>query len=257
MEGKPHWNPQLYDTHSRFVSEYGQSLIELLQPQPGERILDVGCGTGDLANQIAQAKADVEGIDASPEMIAQAQQKYPHLTFRVADIAQFRTAHTYDAVFSNAVLHWVKEADKALESIWLALRPGGRFVAELGGQGNIAQVEKAILQVLHEEYSLDASSRSPWYFPSLGTYTRLMEQQGFVVRYALYFDRPTPLPDGEKGLQHWLDNFAASFFVDFLPSERQQIYRRIEDLLKPKLFDGQRWVGDYKRLRILAHKPIS
>jgi trans-aconitate methyltransferase len=249
------WNAQLYDAKMNFVSQYGKGLLDWLQPASGERILDLGCGTGDLTAEIAKTGAVVEGIDYSPEMIAKAQEKYPSLRFTVADAHTFRSESLYDAVFSNAALHWMKWPEEVIRSVWLALAPGGRFVAEFGGKDNCREVVEA-LRVALAERGISADERFPWYFPSIGEYTSLLEQQGFRVTLASHFDRPTTMPDGDKGLRHWLDSFAASFFTGLTAEARDQVCERTAALLRPTRFQNETWVVDYKRIRVIALKPL-
>jgi trans-aconitate 2-methyltransferase len=225
------WDPGEYDSTHHYVTDYGRSLVELLAPEAGERILDVGCGTGHLTQQIAERGATVLGIDSSAEMIAQARQNYPKLKFELADAAAYRAAQPFDAVFSNAALHWIRPPEAVVASIAGALRSGGRFVAEFGGKGNIASV-------------VAAAGFNPWYFPSIGEYAGLLEKNGLEVTSAVLFDRPT-MVEGEMGLRDWL----GMFFKPPLPEEK---LREMETELRPKLFRETGWAMDYRRLRVLA-----
>ncbi|MDQ2946087.1 MAG: class I SAM-dependent methyltransferase [Acidobacteriota bacterium] len=225
------WEPGLYDAVHSYVSDYGRSLVDLLAPKVGERILDLGCGTGTLTHEISSSGARVVGVDSSTEMIGQARQNYPKLNFRLGDARTFRDPEPFDAVFSNAVLHWVQPPADAISTVRAALRPGGRFVAEFGGKGNIAAV-------------VGAAGVNPWYFPSIGEYATLLEQNGFGVSSALLFDRPTRL-EGERGLREWV----AMFYKPQLPED---LVERMEIELRPKLFQDGSWMIDYKRLRIAA-----
>jgi trans-aconitate methyltransferase len=247
------WNATLYDEKIDFVSKLGKGVLELLDPQPGEKILDLGCGTGDLTYEIAAAGAIPTGIDYAASMIEKARQKYPDISFFVENALQFRTEETFDAVFSNAVLHWISQPEKAVENVWYSLRPGGRFVAEFGGKGNVQSIVRAIAEVLEMD-NLDVSGRNPWYYPSIGEYSLLLEQQGFRVIYAVHFDRPTPLPGGENGLDHWLDMFSDDFFSGVSPSEKKEMYGKIKQRLTGELYKEKQWVADYKRIRVLAVK---
>lgn len=248
------WDAELYDNKLGFVSDFGRGAVEWLQPQAGESILDLGCGTGDLTYEISKSGARVTGKDYSKEMIEKAQSKYPHIPFQVENGETFRTTEQYDAVFSNAALHWMKQADKVVKSVQLALRPNGRFVAEFGGKGNVQTVVQGITEVLSQEYGLDAAERNPWYFPSIGEYSLLLEEHGFKVSYAYHFDRPTPLADGERGLTHWLDSFADDFFPEFATEEKTVIYEKIKDKIQSDLYKDGVWTADYKRIRIAAVK---
>jgi len=182
------WNPKLYDDRHAFVWRHGAALIDLLAPRPGDVVLDLGCGTGHLTAKIAEAGATVLGVDSSAEMIAEARRAYPALAFEVGDARHLTFDGSFDAVFSNAVLHWVTEPDLAVAGIARALKPGGRFVAEFGGRGNV----RAIMTALHsaaEEVGGEAVE-SPWYYPSVGEYTAVLERHGLEVTFAPLFDRP-------------------------------------------------------------------
>jgi Trans-aconitate methyltransferase len=252
---KHNWQPDLYDGKHGYVSAFGKDVVRLLRPEPGERILDVGCGTGDLAYEISKSGAIVVGMDASPEMVEKARNKYPGLRFFVGDAERFTYDGSFDAVFSNAALHWMKNAPQVAACIWDVLRPGGRFVAEIGGKGNVGAVVRGITEVLKEECGIDAERLNPWYFPSIGEYSGLLERQGFRVTYAVHFDRPTPMEDGERGLHHWLAAYAGSFFAPFTESEKADLFDKIAARLKPMLFEDGVWRLDYSRLRIAAVKP--
>jgi trans-aconitate methyltransferase len=245
------WNAEHYDTKIGYVSRLGIGVVELLAPQPNESILDLGCGTGDLAHVMLQNGANCTGIDQSAEMIEQAKAKYPGITFVVADGHRFRLEEQVDAVFSNAALHWMNEPERVIQSVRLALRDGGRFVAEFGGKGNIETIYQVICSVLND-LGVDAKTRNPWYFPSIGEYSGLLEKHGFEVRYMELYDRPTPLDDGDNGLSHWLSAFAGMFFEGLTLEQRQAAYTSCEQRLKSELFQGNRWVADYRRLRFSA-----
>jgi trans-aconitate methyltransferase len=248
------WNADLYDGKLNFVSSLGKGVVELLQPKRGEKILDLGCGTGDLSYEISKSGAIVTGSDLSREMIEKAREKYPQIPFIVEDGETFRTNEKYDAVFSNAALHWMKRAAKVVQSVELALHPEGRFVAEFGGQGNCQTLIQGIKEVLSDEYGMNVAEKNPWYFPSIGEYSTLLEQYGFKVIYAHLFDRPTPLTDGEKGLNHWLDSFADDFFLEFSEEEKTVIYGKIKNKIESDLYKDGTWALDYKRIRIVAIK---
>lgn len=251
------WDPALYDSKHSFVWKYGLELIELLAPQRGERILDLGCGTGHLTNQIAGAGARVTGLDISQAMIEQARRNYPDLEFVQADAADFRFAEPFDAVFSNAALHWIKPPEAVVECIARALQPGGRLVAEFGAKGNIAAIHAALRHALR---ALDLSQNeawNPWYYPSVGEYATLLERHGLAVRYATLFDRPTPLEEGERGLRLWLEMFAGDLFDTLSPSRRDDVIRSVEEQLRPAQFREGTWYADYARLRVLARREAS
>jgi trans-aconitate methyltransferase len=247
------WNANLYDDKHSFVWKMAAGVLELLAPKPGEKILDVGCGTGHLTAQIAEADAEVLGVDRSAEMIRQAKEKYPVLRFEVMDATQIVAPEPFDAVFSNATLHWIKEPERVITGIAKALRPGGRFVAEFGGKGNTAGFLEAV-RASWTSLQLPGPPPHPWYYPSIAEYSALLERHGFEVTYAILFDRPTPLEDGERGLRNWLDMFGASFVQNLSDDQKSALRDEIEKQARPRLFQSDKWGMDYRRLRIVAHK---
>ena len=247
------WNANLYDDKHSFVWKMAAGVLELLAPKPGERILDVGCGTGHLTAQIAEAGANVLGIDRSADMIRQAKEKYPDLRFEVMDATEISVPETHDAVFSNATLHWIKEPERVIASIAKVLHPGGRFVAEFGGHGNTAGFLEAVRNSW-AKLQLPGQAPEPWYFPSIAEYATLLEKGGLEVTYAILFDRPTPLEDGERGLRNWFDMFGASLVQNLSESQKSALRDEIETQARCKLFQFDKWVMDYRRLRIVAHK---
>ncbi|HEY9676119.1 MAG TPA: methyltransferase domain-containing protein [Waterburya sp.] len=247
------WDAELYDSKHAFVSQLGASLIQLLSPQKGERILDLGCGTGHLTQQIAATEATVLGIDSAETMIEQARKNYPTLQFVVEDATNLPFQEEFDAVFSNAVLHWIKQPELVVSSIWRSLKPGGRFVAEFGGKGNVQAITTAIHNVLHSaDYATAAFN--PWYFPSIGEYSAILEKQGFELTFATLFARPTPL-EGEQGMQNWLQMFAKSLFSIVPTEEQSRFMAQIEAELRPQLYQDGKWLVNYKRIQVRAIKP--
>lgn len=248
------WNTALYESKHAFVWQHGEALLELLDPQPGERILDLGCGTGQLTQKIAMTGADVRGIDYAPAMIEKARQNYPHLQFAIADARSFHVDQPLDAVFSNAVLHWIKEPDSVLHCISQALKPGGRFVAEFGGKGNVKAIVEALHSALEALGYATSQENSPWYFPSIGEYATRLEQQGFDVTYAILFDRPTPLEGGDTGMANWIQMFATSFLSRLSAEQQTKVACAVEDRLRPMLHQNGTWIADYRRIRAIAIK---
>ncbi|MBT9315429.1 class I SAM-dependent methyltransferase [Leptothoe spongobia] len=242
------WDTDRYQNQHSFVWHYGTALMDLLNPQPGEQILDLGCGTGQLTQALAETGAAVHGLDADVAMVATAQEKYPHLSFAVADARNFQVTQSVDSIFSNAVLHWVKPPEQAVQAIANALKPGGKFVAEFGGKGNVQKIVQAV-ETIRQRTNL-----SPWYFPSISEYTHLLESHGLEVTFAALIERPTPLNDGEQGLSNWLKMFGSSLFTGLSTDDTNAILHGVEDLLRPQLYDGNQWHADYRRLRLIAVK---
>ncbi|MBT9310692.1 class I SAM-dependent methyltransferase [Leptothoe kymatousa] len=243
-----HWNPDRYQTQHSFVWQYGADVLQLLAPQAGEHILDLGCGTGQLTQAIAQTGATVTGIDADAAMVTTAQQQYPHLAFQVADARSFTVAQPLDSIFSNATLHWVKPPEQAVQAIAQALKPGGKFVAEFGGNGNVQNIVGAVETVRQRQHL------SPWYFPSIGEYTQLLEQNGLEVTFAALIDRPTPLNERENGLANWLKMFGGSLLAGLDRAATEDVLRQVANRLRPHMYDGTQWHADYRRLRVVAQK---
>lgn len=254
MTTKTYWNANLYQDKHSFVWQYGEDLLQLLNPQTGEFILDLGCGTGQLTEKIAQFGAEVLGVDNSATMIEKARQNYPNLHFEVADALNLQVDKPLDAVFSNAVLHWVKEPEAAIASIHQVLKSGGRFVAEFGGKGNIQQILEALYTALAAIGISQPQTLSPWYFPSIGEYVTLLEAQGFDVIYAVLFDRPTPLAEGEAGMANWIKMFASNFLLGISSEQQVQVIQEVEKSLQGKLCYQGTWTADYRRIRIVATK---
>lgn len=240
------WDVERYQARHSYVWEYANSLIELLAPQPHERIVDLGCGTGHLTARIAESGATAIGVDRDPAMIAQARINFPQIAFQLADASTFRVKEPVDAVFSNAALHWVTEPVPAAAAIAAALKPHGRFIAEFGGEGNVKAVLDAIRLCI-------PGAESPWYFPSIAEYTGILERQGLAVTFARLFPRLTPL-EGEDGMRDWLQMFGARFFESVPPSRRPELVTRVETLLRDRLWRENRWVIDYQRLQVVAKK---
>jgi trans-aconitate methyltransferase len=248
------WDSSLYEDRHSFVWKRGADLIDLLAPQPGERVLDIGCGTGHLTAQIAERGAEVLGIDSSVSMVAQARQNYPKLKFALADARNFESPEPLDAVFSNAALHWIKEAGAVVSSVAGSLKPGGRFVLEMGARHNVERIVTAISAVLRQAgYKPD----SPWYYPSPAEYCTLLESHGFRVSALWNFERWTKLEHPEKGLREWIEMFASSFFEGVPEPVRQGLLDEIEQRLRPELWRDGSWWADYYRLRVVASRVIN
>ena len=245
------WNTEAYAEHGRFVATLATGVVSLLSPKPGERILDVGCCDGALSEQIAATGALVTGVDASAAMIAAARKRNLNVELYRADELPY--AEEFDAVFSNAALHWISAADQpaSLARIHRALRAGGRFVAEMGGQGNIAAIRVALQSVL-AAFHIDAEASAESFFPSPAVYRRLLEAAGFQVQSIDLIPRPTPLP---SGMEVWLNTFRNGVLDQLSPVDRAAALEKIVALLKPVLCDTDgTWSGNYVRLRFRATK---
>jgi trans-aconitate methyltransferase len=248
------WNANLYNAKHDFVWKFGSDVVSLLAPRAGERILDLGCGTGHLTAQIAESGADVMGVDRSAEMVAAAQSAYPNLKFEVVDARKLAFNEMFDAVFSNATLHWIHEPEAVLQGIFKALRPGGRFVAEMGGKKNIRAMQDAFDEALVELGAAKRGEVQPWYYPSVSEYAALAEKNGFEVRFITLFDRPTELADGAAGMRNWIVMFGGDYLNKAGERNREEFIRSVEEKLRPQLFREGRWWGDYRRLRLVAYK---
>lgn len=253
MAEKTKWDAELYDEKHSFVWKMASDLLELLEAKPGERILDVGCGTGHLTAKIAADGAQVTGIDQSVEMIQQARTAYPALRFEVMDAQDISFTGKFDAVFSNATLHWITQPERAVAGIARALRPGGRFVAEFGGKGNIAGLMAAVERAWPKA-GLPGAVPNPWYYPSLAEYAGLLEKLGLEMTYGLLFDRPTPLEDGERGLRNWLEMFGGAIMENLPKEQREALLEEVQRDARSSLSTDGRWVLDYRRLRVVARK---
>jgi trans-aconitate methyltransferase len=247
------WNATLYDDKHSFVWKMADALLDLLEAQPGEQILDVGCGTGHLTAKIAATGAQVTGVDRSPDMIAQAREAHPAIPFEVADVRELQFRNEFDAVFSNATLHWVTDPEPAVVSIARALRNRGRFVAEFGGKGNVAGLVSALTHAW-KTLNLPEPFPNPWYYPSVGEYSGLLEKHGLEVSYATLFDRPTPLEDGSRGLQNFVDMFGGPFVAKIPDNLRDKFKEQVEKEARGDLFRDDHWVLDYRRIRVIAKK---
>jgi trans-aconitate methyltransferase len=257
-EANNHWNPTRYEEQTRFVQEGGVPVLTQLAAKAGERVLDLGCGPGALTRRIADAGALVVGVDASPEMIAEARRAHPELEFNVGRGEALAYEREFDALFSNAALHWMTRPREVASAMFRALKPGGRLVAEFGGYGNVAEVRRAVDVALAElDVATVARPWCPWYFPRLGEYAGVLEHIGFVVHSGSWFPRPSPMPDseGQSGIVSWLEIFASSL-LDAVPSEKRATFKAlVEREARAKLFREGIWLIDYVRLRVGAARP--
>ena len=245
------WDTTLYNQKHAFVYQYGEGLIDILNPQPGERILDLGCGSGELTQRIAERGAQVVGIDSSISMFTKAQAQFPNLNFYQADVTTFSFSEPFDAIFSNAVLHWVTDYEGAVRQMSAALKLGGRLVIEFGGKENVS----TIIQAVSEQLAAFGYSYKPfWFFPSIGEYTPILERYGFRVRLAQHYNRPTLLTDPETGLTDWIEQFGSYFFDGVEPEDKAAILVNVNRTLRSQLIQDGHWYADYKRIQIVAER---
>ena len=244
------WDPDAYARNARFVSELGAPVVELLAPRAGERILDLGCGDGALTSKLAALGCDVVGVDSSAPQVEAARRL--GLDARVADGARLSFDTEFDAVFSNAAIHWMKPPDDVIAGVWRALKPGGRFVGEFGGHGCVDTIKRALLAAL-ERRGIDGDALNPWYFPTVEDYSARLGRRGFVVRYIALIPRPTPLPTEIDG---WLETFAQSFMAPLPDNDRARFIDEVRETVRPELCAGDgKWFADYVRLRFATDKP--
>jgi trans-aconitate methyltransferase len=241
------WDPNTYAKNARFVSDLGLPVLELLSPQPGERILDLGCGDGVLTKQLADFGCEVVAVDSSTAQVEAARKL--GLEAYVMNGEELPYREEFDAVFSNAVLHWIKRADAMIEGVYRSLRPGGRFVAECGGYGCVNKIRTALVQAL-DRRGVDGESCVPWYFSTPEDYTTRLEHAGFRVNSMALIPRPTPLPGDIIG---FLETFGHSFLAGLSGQARDEYLQEVRLILEPQLVnpDGV-WIADYVRLRFSA-----
>ena len=241
------WDPDSYARNARFVSDLGSPVLELLAAKSGERILDLGCGDGVLTKRLAELGCDVLAIDSSPAQIEAALNL--DLDARVMDALEMPFREEFDAVFSNAVLHWIKSADQMIAGVFRALKPGGRFVAECGGYGCINKIRTALVHAL-DRRGLHGEAYVPWYFPTPGDYATRLEKAGFRVDSIALIPRPTPLPGD---IVAYLDTFAQNFLSALPADARPEYLDEVRATLEPQLRDDNGvWIADYVRLRFAA-----
>jgi trans-aconitate methyltransferase len=246
------WDPASYARNARFVSDLGAPVVDLLAPRPGERILDLGCGDGVLTRKLVDLGCEVVAVDSSVPQVEAA--RALGLDARVVDAESLPFHAEFDAVFSNAVLHWIRRADPMIAGVYRSLRPGGRFVAECGGHGCVDKIRTALVQAL-DRRGIDGEARVPWYFPTPADYRMRLERAGFRVDRIALIPRPTPLPGDVIG---WLETFAQSFLHGLSDAARIEYLSEVRAALEPQLRDSTgTWIADYVRLRFSATRPPS
>lgn len=243
------WDPKRYAEEAGFVSTLGLPVVELLAPKSGEKILDLGCGDGTLALKLMEIGCDVVGVDSSSEFVAAARKKGVNVQFM--DGQKLLFDREFDAVFSNAALHWMMDPEAVIDGVYRALKPSGRFVGEFGGRGNVASIVEVLSETLLE-YGVDPEPLNPWYFPAADEYGKLLKQGGFLIRDLALFPRPTPLPDDIAG---WLNTFALNFLAPVSANDRPAFLRRVRERLSGRIQDASgKWIADYVRLRFCASR---
>ncbi|MGH9511822.1 MAG: class I SAM-dependent methyltransferase [Terriglobales bacterium] len=243
------WEADRYVKNANFVPELGKTVLDMLEAKSGERILDLACGDGALTEKIADLGATVVGIDSSEDMVAAATRRGVDASVRNAYELEFD--RKFDAVFSNAALHWMKyDPDLVIAGVANALKSHGRFVAEMGGYGNIAAITVGLLATLERRGIANPASLIPWYFPTAQAYRAKLEAGSFLVRYIELIPRPTPLPTGMEG---WIKTFAMTFIRSLPESEQDAAIAETVERLRPVLCDEKGcWTADYVRLRFVA-----
>jgi len=245
------WSADVYEHNARFVSDLGNIIVQWLAVEPDERVLDLGCGDGVLTQELVAAGAEVLGIDASEDMLASARER--GLNVELMDGHALTFDNEFDAVFSNAALHWMWQPEKVIAGAFHALRPGGRFVAEMGGFGNVAAIDAVLRAVGLGAVGNKVQNTHLCYFPTPNAYSALLEQAGFKIERMELAPRQTPLPTGLEG---WLETFRQPFFDQFDEDTREKVLQQVLAALKPDLCDENGlWWADYVRLRFIAIKP--
>ena len=244
------WIAERYAENARFVADLGAPLLDMLAPRPGERILDLGCGDGALTAKIAAAGARVVGVDASPDQIAACHAR--GLDAHVVDGHALDFEAEFDAILTNAALHWMTRPDEVVAGMHRALVPGGRVAGEMGGQGNVKIITGELIGAM-ARLGIDGEAAFPWYFPGPDEYAARLETGGFDVLSMELIERPTPLPGDISG---WLATFCEAFVLAVPESIRSAFIDDVREALRPRLVDGTGvWVADYVRLRFHAVKP--
>ena len=248
------WNVDLYNEKHGFVHQYGSHLIDLLDPKSGELILDLGCGSGQLTAKISESGATVIGIDGSKDMIQASKNLFPDMDFYHMNADSFFFDQPFDAIFSNAVLHWIQDQIPATKNMYTHLKPGGRLVVEFGGYGNVANIVNALRKSLNNHGFHKNAGFERWYFPTIGEYTSVLESTGFEVSLAQLYDRPTFLDSKNEGIKDWIEMFGNHFFEGINAKEKAAIVTEVQNNLKLACFKDGKWYADYRRIRVVAFK---
>ncbi len=244
------WNAILYDNKHNFVAEYGKGLLEFVPKNKNQSILDLGCGTGTLTSQLVNFADTVVGVDSSESMIEMAQKQYTDIKFIICDALKLPFNKQFDVVFSNAVFHWIADHNALLNQVHKVLKPNGLLICEFGANGNIATIENAFMKVCRDsgyEYN------PKFNFPTSEQFADLLKKNSFSIDKIYDYDRPTPLKDNEEGLANWIRQFFASDLEFMSEKSQAEIIKKVEDLTRGSLWNGSKWIADYRRLRVIAH----
>lgn len=244
------WNSSLYDSKHNFVAEYGKGLLEFIPKNAEQTILDLGCGTGTLTAQLSGLCNKVIGVDGSQNMIDKAKEQFGNIEFMVCDALALHFEKEFDVVFSNAVFHWINDHDLLLKNIHKVLKQQGILVCEFGASGNIATIENAFANTCK---GIGYDYKPKFNFPTTENFGKLLEKNGFVIDRIYDYDRPTPLKDDENGLANWMKQFFASELAVMPEGIKVTVIKKVEELAREALWNGNEWVADYRRLRAIAH----
>lgn len=245
------WDTNLYHDKHRFVAEYGKALLEYVPEDENQVILDLGCGTGALTCELLKKSKNTIGIDYSDDMIKKAALLYPDISFQVMDACNLQWENHFDIIFSNAVFHWISDQDALLNSIYKALKPHGQLICEFGAYNNVALILKAYASAVEK---LGYTFVNYFFYPTTEDYNNRLVNTGFTVKRIMDFDRPTPLVDGEFGLRNWIKQFLAKDLFTYSKIEQEEILENVENTLRPHLWNGSKWIADYRRIQVVACK---
>lgn len=247
---KKEWNAENYTDNFQFVHRYGEDVLTLLSVPENSLVVDLGCGNGALTQKLAEKGYDVIGIDSSKEMLEKAKLLHPDLSFRYDDAVNFKLKNKADAIFSNAVFHWISDHNALVKNLAANMKTGGELVFEFGGRGCAKTVHHALQRAFEnngKKYIMNC------HFRSIGEFAPLLEKYGFQVEYATLYDRPTE-QIGDNGLENWITMFITSAFdgIDF--SLKRRIIEDAVEICKPDLFVNGKWIIDYVRICMKAKK---